>query len=235
MITDICVMHILLAAATTLEIQPTTRFLEAGGFRLGGHEITVLTTGVGSLATLYSLMAEVVRRRPAVVIQAGIAGCFTGKRPGELVAVKEEMPDLGVWEGGGFKTLFDMGLAGADDLPYSGGLLVNPYKKLLELSGLEQVRAISVNEITTDPARIEWHQQNGKPVVESMEGAALHYGCLSRQIPFLQIRSVSNEVGVRDKAKWDIPVAVRRLNEKLAGLLEQLAGQDETLLEKIGK
>jgi futalosine hydrolase len=232
MITDICAMQILLAAATTLEVQPTTRFLEAGDFRLAGHEITVLTTGVGSLATLYSLTAEVVRRRPGLVIQAGIAGCFTGKPPGEVVAVKEEMTDLGVWEGGGFKSLFDMGLTSPDDLPYSGGLLINPYKKLLELSGLEEVRALSVNEITTDPARIGWYQQNGRPVVESMEGAALHYVCLSEDIPFLQIRSVSNEVGVRDKTKWDISAAVRRLNETLGGLLERLAGQDERILER---
>jgi futalosine hydrolase len=94
------------------------------------------------------------------------------------------------------------------------------------------VRAISVNEITTDAVRIGWYQQNGSPIVESMEGGALHYVCLQENIPFLQIRSVSNEVGVRDKTKWDIPTAVRRLNEKLMGLLERLAGQDERILER---
>jgi futalosine hydrolase len=235
MITDICGMHILLAAATTLEIQPTTHFLEKKGYRLGGHDISVLITGVGSMAALYSLLKRVQARRPDLLLQAGIAGCLTGKKPGEVVAVKEEMPDLGVWEGGGFKTLFDLGLAGRDDPPYSGGLLINPYKKLLDLSGLEQVRAISVNEITTDPVRIGWYQQNGKPVVESMEGSALHYSCLHENIPFLQIRSVSNEVGVRDKTKWDIPAAVRELNETLIGLMERLAGQDKGIFEKIDK
>jgi futalosine hydrolase len=232
-------MHILLTAATTLEIQSTTTWLESGdtrpesgGFRLAGHEITVLATGVGSLATLYSLLKQVRDRRPDLVLQAGIAGCLTGKKPGEVVAVKEEMSDLGVWEGGRFKTIFDMGLAGPDAFPFSGGLLINPYKKLLQLSGLEQVRAISVNEITTDAARIGWYQQNGSPVVESMEGGALHYSCLRENIPFLQIRSVSNEVGVRDKTKWDIPGAVRQLNEKLIGLLERLTLQGEGILER---
>jgi futalosine hydrolase len=232
MITDICVMHILLVAATTIEIQSTTSWLEGRGFRLAGHEITVLTTGVGSLATLYSLLKQVQVRRPDLVIQAGIAGCFTGKKPGEAVIVKEEMPDLGVWEEGRFRTIFDLGLADAGASPFSGGLLINPYKKLLALSGLRQVRAISVNEITTDAVRIGWYQQNGSPIVESMEGGALHYVCLQENIPFLQIRSVSNEVGVRDKTKWDIPTAVRRLNEKLMGLLERLAGQDERILER---
>ena len=99
------------------------------------------------------------------------------------------------------------------------------------LSTLRQVRGISVNEITTDPARIEWVQQNLSPVVESMEGGALHYTCLQESIPFLQIRSVSNEIGIRDKTKWDVPTAIRCLNEKLIGLLTQLALEDESILE----
>ncbi len=144
------------------------------------------------------------------------------------------MPDLGCGKGGGFKTLFDLGLNGPDDPPYSGGLLINPYKKLLELSGLEQVSAISVNEITTDPARIGWLQQNGAPVVESMEGAALHYACLSEHIPFLQIRSVSNEVGVRDKQNGISRQRFEALNETLGGLLERLAAQDERIVERPG-
>ena len=42
------------------------------------------------------------------------------------------------------------------------------------------------------------------PVIESMEGAALHYVCLMEKIPFLQIRSISNYIGERDKKKWNM-------------------------------
>jgi futalosine hydrolase len=90
-----------------------------------------------------------------------------------------------------------------------------------------------VNEITTDPARIGWLQQNGSPVVESMEGGALHYVCLQEGLPFLQLRSVSNDVGIRDKTKWNIPLAIGELNKKLTGLLNELAGQEITILEKV--
>lgn len=225
-------MHILLAAATTLEIQPTTRFLEKGGFRLGSHKISLLSTGVGALATTHSLMRQTREQRPDLVIQAGIAGCFTRKEPGEVLVIKEELLDLGVWEADGFKNLFDLQLAGRDSLPFSNGLLINPFATLLQLTALEQARGFSVNEITTDPGRIHWLQQNYSPVVESMEGGALHYTCLLEGIPFLQLRSVSNAIGVRDKAKWDIPAAVRRLNEELIHLLSQLATADETILER---
>jgi futalosine hydrolase len=98
----------------------------------------------------------------------------------------------------------------------------------LELSGLEQVRAITVNEITTETKRIEWYKKNLSPAVESMEGAALHYVCLRENIPFLQIRSISNEIGERDKKKWGLSEAITTLNEKLILLLNELAQYNET-------
>jgi futalosine hydrolase len=226
-------MTILLAAATTPEIQPTTDLLERTGFRAGVHEIAILTTGVGSVAATHSLMRRISAHRPDLIIQAGIAGCFIDKKHGETLIIKEEAPgDLGVWEGNGFKTLFDLGLAQRDEPPFSDGLLLNPYRKLRALAALDQVRGITVNEITTDPGRIGWLQQNIRPVVESMEGGALHYVCLQENIPFLQLRSISNEVGVRDKTKWGIGAAMEGLNRELIGLLHKLAADDGAILER---
>ena len=52
-----------------------------------------------------------------------------------------------------------------------------------------------------------------------MEGAALHYVCLSEKIPFLQLRSVSNYVGERDKSKWALREAIMNLNIELQRLI----------------
>jgi futalosine hydrolase len=216
-------MYILLAAATPFEIQPTLDILEARSLLQWDR----LITGVGALATTWSLIRQIDSRRPDLIIQAGIAGSFAPLPAGETLAIKEEtLGDLGVWEEGGFRTLFDLHLAEPDSLPFSGGKLVNPYGRLFSLSGLRPVAGITVNEITTDPARIAWHrrssQQNEGPAVESMEGGALHFVALREKIPFLQIRSVSNEVGVRDKSKWEIPTAIRTLNECLVSLMDKL-------------
>jgi futalosine hydrolase len=234
-------MDILLAAATSFEIQPTTDFLRAGPLnRLSGghapvpgpHSVSTLVTGVGSTATTWSLMRQINRHPPDLIIQAGIAGCFTSRPRGEVLVVEEEvLADLGVWEDHRFKTLFDLKLADGDTPPFSAGRLINPYRKLLHLTALEPVRSATVNEITTDPDRIRWHQQNTAAVVEGMEGGALHYVCLQEKIAFLQLRSVSNDIGVRDKTKWDIGSAIRRLNEELIQLLQQLAQQDNSILE----
>jgi futalosine hydrolase len=234
-------MYILLASATAGEIQPLTSYLEGSHFRLGEHETSVITTGVGTLSAAYALMHSLASRRPDLVIMAGIAGCFTGKRAGELVVIREELlGDLGVWEEHRFRTLADLGLQERDTPPFSDGWLVNPYSKLLAFTGLGQVRGVTVNEVSTDPARIRWLQQNMGPVVESMEGAALHYIGLRENIPFVQIRSVSNEVGVRDKARWGIATALDTLNTMLIDLFNRLASTegkmqiitDGNLLEK---
>jgi futalosine hydrolase len=213
-------MGILLTAATSFEIQPTLDHLRE---RKGSVPVTTLITGVGSLATSYALTRQLDASPPAVVLQAGIAGCFTDKTPGEVLVVREEvLGDLGVWEDQRFKSLFEMKLADPDGFPFTGGRLVNPHASLLALPDLETVRGMTINEISTNPERIRWHQQNTFAVVESMEGGPLHYICLKAGIPFLQLRSVSNAVGVRDKTKWNIPLAIARLNEELLILLEKL-------------
>jgi len=223
-------MHILLAAATMVEIQPTIDALGQQVTRKDGPAI--LITGVGGIATTWSLMRQFDSERPDLVIQAGIAGCLTGNRPGEVFAISEDrLADLGVWENEGFHSLFDMGLTQENDFPFSKGRLINPYHRLLALTGLEAVGGMTVNEITTDTHRTHWYQQNTNAVVESMEGGPLHYVCLQEGIPFLQLRSVSNAVGMRDKTKWEIGLAIACLNEQLIRIIKKLESVDPSVFE----
>jgi futalosine hydrolase len=216
-------MDILLTAATKLEIQPTIDFLKNSGYRTGSHTVQILLTGVGSIATAYQLTRQIGKSRPDLVLQGGIAGCFTDRKNGDLVVVQEEiLADLGVWEEGSFKTLFDMNLADRNAPPFTNGRLVNPFDEMVPAIGLDTVRSISVNEISTSPDRIAWYQQNWSPVVENMEGGALHYVCISESLPFLQLRAISNRVGDRDKTRWDFGSAIRNLNEQLVALLQDL-------------
>jgi futalosine hydrolase len=220
-------MYILLAAATSFEIQPA---IEALSSPSTGLKVKPLITGVGAIATCWSIMRQIDSNRPDLIVQAGIAGCLTDRTSGEVVAIGEdELADQGVWEEGGFKSVFGMKLADGDAFPFTGGRLVNPYRQLLALTGLPCVGALTVNEITTDTKRIGWYQQNTKAVVESMEGAALHYVCLREAVPFLQLRSISNVVGMRNKTKWDIKLAIERLNEELIPLLSGSALNNEIL------
>lgn len=216
-------MDILLAAATRQEIAPAIHYLQQHDFRMQGREFKVLITGIGMMATAYALSRYIHLHKPARVIQAGIGGSFSAAHPPEsVVLVQEEViGDLGVHEGHTFKDLFDMHLQDAGGHPYTGKFLVNPHITEYSQLGMLAVRGITINEITTDVARIQVLQQKYQPVVESMEGAALHYVCLMENVPFLQMRAISNYVGERDKKQWKMKESIEGLNERLMGLLSE--------------
>lgn len=51
--------------------------------------------------------------------------------------------------------------------------------------------------------------------IETMEGAAFFETCLAAGVPFAEIRAVSNRVGEEDRSLWNIPLALRNLEEAL--------------------
>jgi futalosine hydrolase len=58
-----------------------------------------------------------------------------------------------------------------------------------------------------------------------MEGAALHFIALHQKIPFIQLRSISNNVGERDKTKWKIKEAISNLNEELKNFIDLIKNE----------
>ena len=213
---DICSMRILLLAATRAELAPLLHWLKENEYQAGGHVIITGFTGIGSLMSGWWMGRHFSEIRPQLVIQAGVAGYFGQDwTPGQLMAVKKDcLADLGVWENDQFRSIFDLKLQNEDQPPFNQGWLRNPHERLLEQSGLPLADAVTVNEISTSPRNIV-HLQDMGARLESMEGAALHFACLQAGLPFLQIRSVSNRVGVRDKSQWQLGPAIQSLNHYL--------------------
>ena len=83
--------------------------------------------------------------------------------------------------------------------------------------------AISKNTGSGRVSTISFLQRQFKVQLESMEGAAFHFVCRQKGVPFCQVRAVSNYVGERDKSKWDIKGSVTVLNEfVLKSFIEKL-------------
>ena len=59
--------------------------------------------------------------------------------------------------------------------------------------------------------------------VETMEGAAFFAFCLQQGCAFAEIRAVSNVVGERDHARWNIPLALQNLQSALRIFRENLS------------
>ncbi len=215
-------MQVLLTAATAKEIEP---FLEQYRNSNKFSNIDVLITGIGLTSTAYHLTRHIYVKKPELIIQAGVAGCFAKKMQlGSVVVVKQDtIADQSVIELRKLKTLFDLNLVPENQFPFSKGWLVNPHLALAGKSRLKAVKAISVNQITTSKEMTRFYKKEFQPVIESMEGAALHYVCLMEKIPFLQIRSISNYIGERNKKKWNMKESIFNLNKEIIHLLESMS------------
>ncbi len=212
-------MRLLLCAATELEIEPVIHWVHNEQEK----NIEILITGVALTAATYSITRSVLLNRPSMILQAGIAGVVNEQlQLGKVVAVKNEcIGDQGVEENGTFKSVIDLGLQKPDEFPWENGMLPND-TIVLRNAGLPVVNAVTVNEISTDQNRIKQYRRVAGADIESMEGAALHFVARSEKIPFLQVRSLSNFVGERNKSNWKMEEALRSLHDTLQPLILKL-------------
>lgn len=238
-------MKILIVSATAFEIAPLEEFLKKN-FRQTGNfhytfndfEVSLLITGVGLPLTAYALGKAFSAARYDLSINMGIAGAFDRElKIGDVVQViQEEFADLGVEEAdGSFVSANTLGLIADNQPPFINGVLVN--QAAGEFSFLPKAKGISVNKVHGSEASIEKIKKLYDADVESMEGAAFFYACLSEQLPFLQIRAISNYVEKRNKDNWDIPLAISNLNDVVKELLQMLmvAKEEEKAASRRGR
>jgi futalosine hydrolase len=218
-------MRVIITAATVGEWMPC--FLKIDNlytecstrFKIFFHQ-----SGVGMMATTFSLSKLVAEEKPDFVLQAGLAGCFDHSIPlGKVFVIdKDVQGDFGVEERGRWRDVFNMQLEKANYPPYEKKMLPNKHLEKFNLLKLRTVTGITVNEITTREKRINQLLKKYNPVTESMEGAALHYVCRSMSVPFMQMRAVSNYIGERDKSKWKIKESIDNLNDTLLKYVDKL-------------
>ncbi len=207
-------MKITIAAATRFEIKEEL-------LQNDKHQVQFLYTGVGILSSAVSLTQHVFQHQPDLIIQVGIGGAFSKERRlGEVIVVANEcVGDMGVMENESWHDLFDFGFVQANEVPYENRFLPNDELEKYNVLSLESVVGVTVNQISTDKSMIHTLQTMYDGDVESMEGASLHYVCRSYDVPFLQVRGISNYVGERDKKNWKIKEAIENVNEEVRKML----------------
>jgi futalosine hydrolase len=223
---ELCVMRIAVVTATELEAGPIRAYVSERLYLRSRHMFDVWITGVGTLQATAMLSHMLREERPDLLIQAGVGGGFHPlKHPiGSCVAIGSEVQgDLGVMEHhGSWRTLEDMGLLDPDAFPFQEGRLPNPHIGLLSTAGQPVVKGVTVNRVSTEPDIISMMAHRLQADVESMEGAAFHYICLMENIPFLQLRGISNLVGDRDKSRWQMSAALEAVRDALFMTIDRL-------------
>jgi futalosine hydrolase len=222
---------ILVIAATPFEIQPFINFLRDQAtqrynplFGQNGYEIDVVVTGVGIANTALKMGKTLTQKRYDFALNAGVAGSFNRKilRGDVVEVISEQYGDLGVEEADGkFSDMFEIGLITKNEKPFNDGKLLNI--KPLQLNNLPQVRGLTVQKVHGFTDSIEAVQKKYQSDIETMEGAPFFQACLSENVPFGQIRAISNYVEPRDRENWKMKEAIANLNTVLIEIIEKRA------------
>ena len=196
------------------------------GFRIGNCNLEVLITGVGSVATAWTLTKWFSSgREVSLALNIGIAGSYRDQiKIGDVVVpVTDCFADSGIETAEGFVTLAEAGLQNPETFPFRNGLLVSENKYVTEATfRLKSVSAITVNTATGASASISRILLKYDPDIETMEGATFFYICSLEKIPFISFRAVSNKVEPRDRSKWNTALALENLSVELGKFIQTI-------------
>jgi futalosine hydrolase len=223
-------MNVLIVSATMREVEPLIEHLRFKSVQMNflsgkvnNMKVDCLITGVGMLATTYTLTQVLSKKKYQLLMNAGIAGSFQSHiNHGAVVeVVNEHLADFGVDDNGVFRHVFDEKFIERDDFPFRDGVLMNPVKHHFT-NHLPNTTGITVNMASGSEARIKQIKEKFNPDIETMEGAAVFYVALHQQLPFVEIRSISNMVEPRNRKDWKVSLAIDKLNSAVIGILDQL-------------
>jgi futalosine hydrolase len=196
-------------------------------------------TAAGTLHTFYSgpgpvaaaiTTATLLALGPEydLVVSAGIAGGFRGRAEiGDVVLADQVIAaDQGVVTDEGFSNLRDLGLPG------NGGYAIGNAEHRARLA-LGPYRLLAGDILTlscmtgTDARAAELAHRYPRATAEAMEGYGVieavrrDYPRTGRDIPFAEIRAISNLIGRRDRSTWNIPLAFGALADAMSSLLKE--------------
>lgn len=221
---------ILIVAATELEIKPLLDGVSTVSDQprlyqkqIANVKVHILIGGIGTAFMAYKLTKALNQNQYSFVINVGIGGAFSADlQLGSVLNVHNEIfAGIGLLEKDKFTNLFDMNLLTEGEFPFTKNFLHN--FSLINNKVIDQLplaNGVTVNTLFSKSMGSDLRYAKLNPHIESMEGAAVFYVCMMEHLPFVQLRSVSNYVGETEKAKWDIPLAVNNLHEKLVEVLE---------------
>ena len=176
--------------------EPSLLLVAATELELCGHEGVVC--GIGPVEAAISTARALAEARPRYVLHLGIAG---GRRltPGSVVIGTEAVyVDLSA------------------EVPVVGRAL--PHAELVARAQAGLPEAIALPIATSAAVSAPGHGRTHDLRVEGMEGFGVLRACEVANVPAVEVRAVSNELGEADRALW----MMRRGLETLAAAVPRL-------------
>jgi futalosine hydrolase len=200
--------------------------------------VMLLITGPGLVNTSQALTAVIEKGRPLLVIQTGCSGAFkdSGLNIGDIAIASEEIDaQLGVESSNADKVpdSLPFALFGDDTRKYTHRYPINSQwlekfyntlSPLVKESGVHVKKGpfLTVSTITATDNRARALFKHYNAIVEQMEGSAAAHVSALYEIPFVEIRGVSNMVGKRNRQSWDLPRAIKNCCEVLISFIDTI-------------
>jgi futalosine hydrolase len=197
-----------------------------GGFtrhRLG--PVDVLAAGVGPAAAAVGTTSALCADAYALVVSSGIAGGFAPLAPlgAAVVADGVVVADLGAESPDavsgqvGFLTVTELGFGRVRHETAHAGTVAHALRTAGLTTALGPVLTVSTVTGTASRAK-ELTARHAGAVAEAMEGFGVAEAAAAFGVPVLELRSVSNAVGPRDRAAWRLGEAFAALAQIFAAL-----------------
>lgn len=201
--------------------------LEARALRPALPSATVAAVGVGQAAAAAGTarllaLAEAAGQPFRAVVSAGIGGGFAGRAEvgATVLASCSVAADLGAESPEGFIPLDVLGF-GTTTVAADPGLLADLRSRLpaAVVGAVLTVATVTGTAESTHALAV----RHPEAVAEAMEGYGVACAAVDAGVPFLEIRTISNSIGPRDRAAWRMPDALAALSDAAAALAGAVA------------
>jgi len=208
---------------------------------LHGQEILLVAAGIGKVNAAAATAVALEQHAPHGVISFGSAGAYldSGLQPGDLLLARDEvLADEGVDCGDRFLDLEALGFP-AVATPHPAYNRFAPPATLLKRAEevlsktaarlavrLQTATALTVSSCSGTTARGATLARRWQGSGENMEGGAVAQVCRAWEVPWLEVRGISNLVEDRDPSRWDLPRAGRHAQEAVADLVKHLTREE---------
>ncbi|MFB5662855.1 futalosine hydrolase [Alteribacillus sp. HJP-4] len=200
---------------------------ESGALKQGigdNPRFLVKAGGVGQAQAAASTMMELQRDTYRMVINAGIAGGFKEKAGAGSIVVANEIwaADAGAESADGFQSLEKLKLGESRyecDTRLTKMLCEGLYEAGLTVKIGPVLTTSTVTGTTETAEKLE--ERIPGAAAEAMEGYGAAAACQLMNVPVLELRTISNIVGPRDRANWKIKEALAAL-EKAGSVIQEV-------------
>ncbi|GEL08310.1 futalosine hydrolase [Salisediminibacterium halotolerans] len=206
-------------------VEAEKKAIEAG---IGSNErVDVIAAGVGPVIAAVNTVKQLHKASYGAVINMGIAGGMPDQTAigDAVIGTASCAADLGFESPDGFKPIDELGFATAN--VYPDHPLFNRLSSRLGLAGDMTVHEgviLTLSTVTgTEETRTELQHRIPEGSAEAMEGFGIMTAAQEMRIPAVEVRAVSNYIGLRNKDEWRLQEAFDVLTKAAAHILKELS------------